>query len=254
MCKGTNTTTQTTAPNSSAMQAYQGLLDRASGVASTPYNAYSGDLTAGVNPQQNLGISNINQYAGWGQPYFQQAGDYASSMAHPISGSDIERYWNPYQQQVVDATQAQFDRSNQQAQERLQGQAIAQGALGGSRAKIAAGDLAYQQQLGQAPTIAGLFQSGFDRSLGAAQQQQQAAFQGAGTLAGVGAAGQQAGLQGAGAQIGAGTLQQQTEQQRLNALYQQYQLAQAFPYQQAQWLAGIDTGVGSQMGGDGNVF
>lgn len=239
--KGTNTTTQKVAPDPKAMQAYTDLLNRASGVASQPYQAYTGNLTAGVNQQQNLGIAGINNATQAGAPWF----NYASSMAHPIGASDIERYQNPYTQQVVNATQAQFDRSNAQAQERLQGQAIAQGALGGSRAKIAAADMAYQQQVGQAPTIAGLFQSGFDRSLAAAQQQQQAGFQGAG----VGSAIQQAGLQGAGAQIGAGTLQQQTEQNRLNADYNQFQIAQAFPYQQAQWLAGIDSSVGPQMGG-----
>lgn len=239
--KGTNTTTQKVAPDPRAMQAYQDLLNRASGVASQPYQAYTGNLTAGVNQQQNLGIAGINNATQAGAPWF----NYASSMAHPIGASDIERYQNPYTQQVVNATQAQFDRSNQQAQERLQGQAIAQGALGGSRAKIAAADLGYQQQQGQAPVIAGLYNQGYNQALGTAQQQQQAGFQGAG----VGSAIQQAGLQGAGAQIGAGTLQQQTEQNQLNALYQQYQQAQAFPYQQTQWLAGIDSSVGPQMGG-----
>lgn len=239
--KGDQTTIQSTAPNPAAMKAYQDLMSRASGVANTPYNPYGGQLTAGVNAQQNLGIGNINSASQAGQPYF----DYASSMAHPLSQSDIERYQNPYTQNVVDATQAQFNRQNAQQQEGLKGRAIAQGSLGGSRANIAAADMGYNQQLGQAPVIAGLYNQSYNQALGAAQQQQQAGFQGAG----VGANIQQAGLQGAGAQIGAGTLQQQTEQQQLNALYQQYQQAQAFPYQQTQWLAGIDTGVGSQMGG-----
>ena len=239
--KGTNTTTQTTAPNAGAMAAYQSLMERASGVANTPYQAYTGNLTAGINQQQNLGIGNINTASQAGSPWF----DYAASMAHPLSQSDVERYQNPYTQNVVDATQAQFDRSNAQQQEGLKGRAIAQGSLGGSRANIAAADMGYQQQLGQAPVIAGLYNNSYQQALQAAQQQQQAGFQGAG----VGANIQQAGLQGAGAQIGAGTLQQQAEQAALSAQYGQYQQAQAFPYQQTQWLAGLDTGVGSQMGG-----
>lgn len=241
MGKGTNTTTQKNAPDPAAMQAYQDLINRANGVAGTPFQSYGGDLTAGVNAQQNLGIGNINSATQSGSPWF----DYAATMAHPIAASDIQRYQDPYTQNVVDATQAQFDRTNQQQQENLSAKAISQGALGGSRANIAAADLGYQQRLGQAPVIAGLYDRSYTNALQAAQQQQQAGFQGAG----VGANIQQANLQGAGAQIGAGTLQQQTEQARINALYQQYQLAQAFPYQQAQWLAGIDTGVGSQMGG-----
>lgn len=239
--KNAQTTTQSSAPNPAAMKAYQDLMNRASGVAATPYNPYGGDLTAGVNAQQNLGIGNINTASQAGNPWFS----YAASMAHPLAQSDIERYQNPYTQNVVDATQAQFDRSNAQQQEGLKGRAISQGSLGGSRANIAAADLGYQQNLGQAPVIAGLYNNSYQQALAAAQQQQQAGFQGAG----VGANIQQAGIQGAGAQIGAGTLEQQTEQARINALYGQYQQAQAFPYQQTQWLAGIDTGVGSQMGG-----
>ncbi len=239
--KGTNTTTQKTAPDPAAMAAYQQLMQRAQGVANTPYQAYTGNLTAGINQQQNLGIGNINTASQAGSPWF----DYAASMAHPLSQSDVERYQNPYTQNVVDATQAQFDRSNAQQQEGLKGRAIAQGSLGGSRANIAAADMGYQQQLGQAPVIAGLYNNSYQQALQAAQQQQQAGFQGAG----VGANIQQAGLQGAGAQIGAGTLQQQAEQAALSAQYGQYQQAQAFPYQQTQWLAGLDTGVGSQMGG-----
>lgn len=239
--KGTNTTTQQATPNAGVMASYQELMDRASGVANTPYQAYSGNLTAGINQQQNLGIGNINTASQAGSPWF----DYASSMAHPVSQSDIERYQNPYTQHVVDATQAQFDRVNAQQQEGLKAREISQGALGGSRARIAAADMGYQQQLGQAPVIAGLYNQSYNQALTAAQQQQQAGFQGAG----VGANIQQAGLQGAGAQIGAGTLQQQAEQAALSAQYGQYQQAQAFPYQQTQWLAGVDTGVGSQMGG-----
>lgn len=249
MGKGTSTTTQTTSPAGPAYQAYQDILARAQGVASTPYQAYGGDLTAPINAQQNLGISGINSGAGFAFPYIQQAAGYASDAARPISAQDIAQYQNPYTQQVVDATTAQFARQNAQQQESLRGRAIAQGALGGDRAKIAAADLGYQQQLGQAPVIAGLYGQGYNTALQTAQQQQQNRANAAYSLGNLGVSGQNAWLSGANAQVGAGNLQQQNEQARLNALYQQWQIAQAFPYQQTQWLAGVGTGVGSQMGG-----
>lgn len=247
--KGSNTTTSTSAPAPAAMAAYQSLLDRAQGVAGQPYQAYTGELTAPMNAQQNLGVGNINQNAGFAQPFIAQGADYANRAAQYLSPEDIARYQNPYTQGVVNATQAQFDRQNAQAQERLKGSAIAQGALGGNRANIAAADLGYQQQLGQAPVIAGLYNQSYNSGLQAAQQQQQNLGNAAYSLGNLGVAGQNAALTGAGAQLGAGSLQQQTEQQKLAALYQQFQIAQAFPYQQTQWLAGIDTGVGSQLGG-----
>lgn len=249
MGKGSNTTTQSTTPNPAAMQAYQQILQRAQGVAQTPYQAYGGDLTAPINAQQQTGIANINQNAGFAQPYISEAAGYARQGAAPISAADIARYQDPYTQQVVDATQRQFANQNAQQQSQVMGNAAAAGALGGDRLGVAQANLAGQQSMAQSPVIAGLYSQGFGRALSAAQQQQQAQSQAGYALGNLGVAGQQAGLAGAGAQFGVGSAQQQTEQARLNALYGQYQQAQAFPYQQTQWLAGIGTGVGSQMGG-----
>jgi len=39
------------------------------------------------------------------------------------------------------------------------------------------------------------------------------------------------------------------QQAQDQALYQQFLAQQGYPFQTTQWLAGIDTGVGSQMGG-----
>jgi len=154
---------------------------------------------------------------------------------------------------VVNATQNQFNNQNQQAQQGLTSNAIAQGALGGNRTGVASANLAGQQQLAQAPVIAGLYNQSYQQGLQtAAQQYQQNPLAAAGSLANFGISGQGAALSGAGAQLGAGTLQQQNQQAADTANYGQYQQAQAYPYQQTQWLAGIDTGVGSQLGGTTN--
>lgn len=217
------------------MAMYQQLLTRAQGVANTPYEAYTGDLVAPVNAQQQLGISNINT----AMPIFQQAADTATT---PISHAQINYYRDPYTQQVVDATQAQFNNQNAQARQQLLGSAAAQNALGGNRIGVAEAQLANQQQLAQAPVIADLMSKGWLTGLNAAQNQQQMGVQG-GLAAGQGILG------AAGAQIGAGTLQQQTDQAKLASDYQQWMNAKAYPFQTTQWLAGIGTGVGSQMGG-----
>ena len=249
--KGSNTTTQntTTAPNPQAMQAYSDLLTRAQGVAQTPYQAYGGELVAGVNAQQNQGIGGINQYANAAQPAINYGIGQAATSSAPLTQAGIQRYMDPYVQNVVNATQAQFNNQNQQQQQGVVGNAIAQGALGGNRSAIAQSELANQQQLAQAPVIANLYNQGYGQAVNTATQQQGIGLQGAGLLGNLGVAGQQAGLAGAGAQIGAVSLQQNTQQQLDAALMQQFQRQQAYPYQQTQWLAGLDTGVGSQMGG-----
>ncbi len=239
--KGTNTTTSTSAPNPQAYAAYSDLLNRAQGVAATPYTPYTGELVAPLNAQQNAGIANINA----AQPAFSDAVTMARNAAQPITTAQIQQYQSPYTQDVIDATQRQFNNQNAQAAQGVNSQAVAQGALGGNRIGVAQAELSNQQQLAQAPVIASLRDRGYATGLNTALTQQQALAQGA---YGVASAGQSR-LAGAGAQIGAGSLQQQTQQAKNAADYQQFVNAQAYPFQTAQWLAGIDSGIGSQMGG-----
>src|SRR5262249_24083823 len=125
MCKGSNTTTSqqssSYAPDPQAYALYSNLLSRAQGVANTPYQPYGGELVAPVNAQQALGIAGIN--SAW-TPY-QQAAGIAYNAAQPITQAQIQQYQNPYTQNVVDTTQAQFNNQNAIAQNQLKGQAIA---------------------------------------------------------------------------------------------------------------------------------
>lgn len=173
----------------------------------------------------------------------------ATAASTPLTQAQIQQYQNPYTQNVINATQAQFNNQNQQQQQQLSGNAIAQGALGGNRVGVAQAQLAGQQQLAQAPVLAGLASQGYQQGVQTALSQQQAQAQGAYSLGALGTAGQNAALTGAGAQVGAGTLQQSTQQAQDQAAYQQFMQKQAYPFQTTQWLAGIDTGVGSQLGG-----
>lgn len=251
MGKGSNTTqTQTsTSPNPQAGAAYSSLLTQAGNVAATPYQAYQGELTAPVNAQQTAGISGINNYANFAQPYIQQAAGLATDASTPLTAAQIQQYQSPYTQSVVNATQNQFNNQNAQQQQQVLSNAAQQGALGGNRVGVTQGIVAGQQQLAQAPVIAGLENQGYQTGLQTALAEQQAQAQGAYSLGALGTAGQNAGLTGAGAQVGAGTLQQGTQQAQDTAAYQQYMQQLAYPFQTTQWLAGVDTGVGSQLGG-----
>lgn len=251
MGKGSQTTTNSSSTSAApqATQAYSDLLTRAQGVAATPYQAYTGELTAPINAQQQTGISGINAAAGQAQPAVNQALGLASGAANPLTAAQIQQYQNPYTQNVVDATQAQFNNQNQQQQQALKGNAISQGALGGNRVGVAQANLAGQQALAQAPTIAGLYSNSYQQGLATAgQQYQQNPLAAAGSIANFGISGQNAALTGAGAQLGAGTVQQQTQQQIDAANQAAHAQQQAYPYQQAQWLAGLTTGVAPGLG------
>lgn len=231
------------------MAAYQDILSKAQGTAATPYTPYGGELVAGVNPQQSAGIANINSMWNYAQPYLQTAAGYATDAATPLTPAQIQQYMSPYTQDVVNATAAQFHNQNEQQRQGVVGNAISQGALGGNREAIAEAELANQQNLAQAPVISGLYNQAYTTGLNTALTEQQARAQGAYSLGNLGVSGQNAALTGANAQVGVGTLQQGTQQALDAAQYQQFINSLAYPFQTSQWLAGIGTGVGSQMGG-----
>lgn len=251
--KGSQTTTTSNTPDPQAYSQYLSLLGRAGNVASQPYTPYGGELVAPFNSQQNMGVAGINSNASLASAYLPGAIGQATTSSAPLSAAAIQQYMSPYTQQVVNATQAQFNNQNAQQMQGVKGNAIAQNALGGNREGIAEAELANQQQLAQNPVIAGLYNSGYNQAVNTAEQQQAIGLQGAGLIGNLGVASQTAGLQGAGAQLAAGTQEQQTQQAQDTAAYQQFQQQQAFPYQQTQWLAGIDSGIGSLMGGSGQT-
>ena len=245
--KGSNTSTTQSSANPAAMSEYYSLLGQ---IGSLPqYQAYTGQLTAPVNEQQMAGIGNINQYANAAQPYMTQAAGLAANAAQPITAANINQYMSPYTQDVVNSTAAQFASQNAQQMAGVKGNAIAQGALGGNREGVAEAETANQQNLAQAPVIAGLENQGYQTGLNTALTEQQAGLSGAYGLANIGQGLQSSALTGANAMVGAGTLEQQTQQANLNAQYQQYLNQMQMPYQMLGSAAGIAGGVGSQMGG-----
>lgn len=225
------------------------MLQRAQAAAGTPYQAYTGQRVADLNTNQNAAFGTIANAQGAYQPYLNSATNYANAGASPITSADLARYQNPYQQQVIDATMANIGENNGQQRTALTGNAISQGAFGGDRAGIAQAELARQQDLSSNATLAGLNSANYTQSLGAAQADRSAAQTGASQFSGLAGQSMSLPIQGAQAQLQAGNQQQAQSQAQLNVPYQDWQQQQAFPYQQAQWLAGVSTGVGSQMGG-----
>jgi hypothetical protein len=231
----TSTSSSSSAPTNLA--GVQSIFNAVQGAASTPYQAYNGELTAGINGQQTQGINNINANAGYANPFIQQASGLVQNASNPLTASQIQNYQNPYTQQVVDATQAQFNKSNAEGQNSLKGNAAIAGALGGDRQAVAQSQLAGQQATAQAPVIANLYSQGYNNAVNTATNQyQQNPLAQANALANYGVQGQNAALTGAGAQVGAGTLQQQTQQAQDTANYGQFQNQQAYPFQTAAYL------------------
>ena len=260
----TTTTNNVTQIPPEVLARYNAVNARAETVAQAPYQAYSQDPNAFVAPlsqTQQAGIQNTNAMAGAAQPYYGAATGLAAQSTGSVNPSalNVGQYMNPYTQSVVNATQAAMNQQQGQQLSQQQAEAIKGGAFGGERAGLQRAQLMGQQGLAQAQAIAPLYQQNYNQALAAAQQQQGVGLgaeqanrqnlQNAAQLFGsIGTNAQQAGLAGAQAQLAAGQTQQQTQQAGLQALYNQFQQQQGFPYQQAQFLANIAEGTGALSG------
>ena len=207
----------------SGIGAYQPFLDAAGQAAGQIQGAGAGALSqaqAALNQQQALaqGLSASTAAS----PFMQKAstaadaaqaaaaagqgaGDADFAAARGFTGPGAyEQFMSPYQQEVIDATRADYEAEMQRQQAQLG--ASAGSAFGGGRFGVAQGELGAQGARGLAGTLAGLRQQGF---MTANQLAAQAAQQRLGLgQAAMQQAGQNVGLFGTAGQMQSGLGQQ----------------------------------------------
>lgn len=345
---------QATAPGSwanPALPQVQDYYNQSFGYIPNQYMPQVAGYTAGALASTN------NPMMGKAQDYFNQAftsavnpmlptaqGYYGDtfSLSDPsrFGQSTLNQYMNPYQQSVVDATLNQMKQNQDVMFNQNTANAIRQGAYGGSGQFLGSAEIARQQGLANAQTLAQLNASNYQQAVqqynqqqaqaiaakqaaaqvlgqlggqqagllsGAYQQaaqtlgqlgQQQAALKGqlgmqaadlfgnlgnalsqrgigayqnaaqnlgqlgqqqqelalrgilgaAQGVSGLGTQAQQAALADINALNTLGQQQQQLQQQQLSNAYQQWQQAQAYPYQQTSYFANLAQGLGPLLG------
>lgn len=197
---------------------------------------------AGFNSDQQQAFQQYQNMQGMAQPYYNQSQQYMQQSAAPVSGADVANYYNPYASSVLGNLQESQGQQMSDLTGRLTQQA---GGVGANRIGVGQAELARQQNLATGQTMSGIY----GQALSAAQQQKQMQANAGYGMANLGTTAQNAALQGTGALNAAGNQQQAQQQNVMNAPYQN-QLAQlAYPFQTAQYLAGIAGGLGPTMGG-----
>lgn len=227
-----------------AMGWYRQAMGAAQQAAATPWQNYSTDPSAFVaqlNQQQRGAQQGLAGQAAATQPFANMGAAMQAQAGLGNAAQMAGSYMNPFMQQVVSPVQQALQQQQGQQLAQQQSEAIRSGAFGGERAGLQRQALRGQQELGMGQALSPLYQTGYGQALQAAQTDLARQLQ-----AGQGLS--QAGLQAQQASLGAGTLGQQTEQAGLSALYNQFQQARMYPYQQAQFLAGIAGGLGPLLG------
>ena len=237
--------------------AYQDNISRAEGVANAPFQAYSGQQTAGENDYLKAARDQAAAASRIGQGQLDQAskiyGEVADqspylNSAQQLAGSDLSAYTNPYEDQVVQRALADVN-LNRDRQAAVDSSNTPRGAFGGSRQGV--GDALRNENFDrqQLDTAASLRQAGYDRAtaLGSEDvnrrtnndqfnsnldmQNTALNLQGAQGLLGVAGQRQQGAFASQDALQQAGESMQGTQQSGLDAQYQEFLRQQQDPYQ-----------------------
>ena len=221
-------------------------------------------FVAGEDPLQTQAINLATQGVGGYQPFLSAAQAAQTQAAGTVGGlgaltgaNAYQPFMSPYQQNVIDTTLTEFDRSRTGDRQSIQDAAVGTGNFGGGREGAMLGEYDARTLADREALRAQMLQSGFQN----AQAASQTAFTQGGQLAaaqsGLGAA--QMGLSnfqraGLGADVGAlgqlGSLRQGQAQSLLSADQQAAQTAAYEPYgrlsQYGAGLTGLSGGVQSQ--------
>jgi hypothetical protein len=173
------------------------------------------------------------------QPFLQQAQAATGPQAS-------QQFMSPYQQQVMDASLAEFDRNAQIQQQQISDQAVASGAFGGGREGVMQAEYQAGSDRNRAALQAGLLQQGFGQAQQAAQQQFQNQMGLASALPGL--------QRGDISTLGSlGALNQAQQQAQLNAQREATRMAAYQPQEQLQNYGNLVTGIMGGMAGSGST-
>ena len=179
----------------------------------------------------NLAGSGIGAY----QPYITQASAYTGPTGY-------QDFMSPYQQDVIDATMAEYDTQAQKGLAGIGQLAAQSGNLGGGREGVMRSEYQSKSDLNRALLQSGLLQQGFGQAQKAAQQAYMNQMQMAGVVPGL----QRADVSSLG-QMGA--TQQAQAQAQLDAEREQNRLAAYEPYERLGYLGSGIASIASGMPG-----
>ena len=213
------------------------MLGRGQALAETPYQAFTGPLTAGASNLQStafqgLGALQLPQastgsFTGAGYTPLTAEQLAAGETPDYTSASDnmVQQYMNPYLEGALAPQYAQAQRDYQKAQRDLQSQYSQAGAYGGSRQGVAEGEL----RSGALQNLSQITGRGYEQAYADAQNM----FNKDRTY----------GLQALDAQLGAGAEQRGITSEGIGADYAQFKEERDDPFKKVQYMQSLLQGL-----------
>lgn len=229
-------------------EALQGSVQAARQVASLPYQPYGGPRIAGFRPAEQQAFDILGQAAAGRVGSQQLAG--ATQAAQRAAGygpeqfqQNVAGFMSPYQQNVIDATMARLSQARAEREAATQANLARAGAFGNTRRGVYEAQLAGQEDLNTAQTLANLYQQGYGQAASLASGlpgQQLAAASQLAALAPQALAQEQA---YAGLLSGVGQQQRQMAQSNLDLAYRDFLEQRGYPVEQLRILQSGLTGL-----------
>lgn len=247
------------------------MLSQGQALANAPYQAYTGQMTAGTSPlqQQAFNTAANLQTPGGIAAAGATAGDIANkaqNLSYTPTTTDFgtqqaQQYMNPYLKAALDPQMAELQRQNQIANMGANAKLTQAGAYGGGRQAVmtAENQRNMLQQMNQ--TLGQGYSTAFDKAQAQfnadqARRMQESQFganyglqglntglQAANTQGQMGSAQNQAQLANLGAQTGLGSTQRDVEQQALTAQQNEFNAQRDNPYKMVQFQQSLLQGL-----------
>jgi hypothetical protein len=218
------------------------MLGQGAALANAPYQAYTGQLTAGTAPLQQQAFnqaSNLQVPAGMTGSYTPVTSDFSSQAA--------SQYMNPYLQMSLAPQLAELQRQNQIANMGVNAKLTQAGGFGGGRQAV----YNAENQRNMMSQMANTLGQGYNQAWNQAQQQfnadqarkmQEAQFGSTFGLQGAQAQ-QQANLANLNAMAGLGAQQRGIEQEGLTAAQNEFNVQRENPYKMVQFQQSLLNGL-----------
>lgn len=268
MCFGssqTSSTTTTPTPNAAVANAATSNLGFAQNLQNNGFQAYTGQQVAPLAPAQQQSIDATEGIAnnGTGSAATGMIDNYASAPAQSVSANSIASNMSPYMNQYVMQALApqlqQMNTANAATNQATDAGATEAGAYGDARTGIQQATNQFNENVQQEGVIGNAYNSAFNTAIGAGAQDSANQLSAANANAGYNETALNRSLGGASALEGLQTQQQGAQgaantmagqdtansQANLTAQYNQWLMAQQYPFQTSQLLA-QDTSAGAQ--------
>jgi hypothetical protein len=272
MCFGneqTSTSTSTYKANPAVANAATGNINFVKGLQDKGFQGYTGPQVANFSGDQKDSFGLTKAIVGNGTAPRADAmiGQYASAPAQSVNAGKISEgmspYMNEYVMRALAPQMAQMDISNARDNAAVNSQATSSGAFGDARAGIEAANTRFNQNVQREGVIGQAYDKAFNTAIGASAQDVGNKLTADNASAGYaenalgralggsqalqGLQNQQLGVAGAENQMG----QQQTAQDQagLTAQYNQWLMAQQYPFQTAQLMNSTVGAGGTALGG-----